>query len=209
MFIPRSLLVAGLTLFLVGPWAAPEVQAGPADAKSFVADIGERAMRELTPKDISEAERVKRMRALLAEAFDVKAISKFVLGIYWRRTTEEQRAEFLKLYRTVVSHSYAGLFKKYSGETFEVIRDMSVAGGGTIVYGRINRVNGPPVAIELQVVKHSGSYKAVDIKIEGVSMPLTHRKEYSSVIRRNRGSVSGLLKVLRKKASILKDSISE
>ena len=209
MFAPRSLLAVGLALVLVGPWAAPEVQAAPADAKSFVANIGERALRELTPKDISEAERVKRMRALLAEAFDVKAIGKFVLGIYWRRTTEDQRAEFLKLYKTVVSHSYAGLFKKYSGETFEVIRQVSVAGGGSIVYGRIKRMNGPPVAIELQVVKDSDTYKAVDIKIEGISMPLTHRKEYSSVIRRNRGSVAGLLDVLRKKASILEDSISE
>lgn len=209
MFAPRSLLAVGLALVLVGPWAAPEVQAAPADAKSFVANIGERALRELTPKDISEAERVKRMRALLAEAFDVKAIGKFVLGIYWRRTTEDQRTEFLKLYETVVSHSYAGLFKKYSGETFEVIRQVPVAGGGSIVYGRIKRMNGPPVAVELQVVKNSGTYKAVDIKIEGISMPLTHRKEYSSVIRRNRGSVAGLLDVLRKKASILEDSISE
>ncbi|MCH8137702.1 MAG: ABC transporter substrate-binding protein [Proteobacteria bacterium] len=209
MFIPRSLLAAGLALVLVGPWAAPETRAAPADAGSFVSNLGKRAIRELTPKDISDAERVKRMRALLAEAFDVKAISKFVLGIYWRRTTEDQRAEFLKLYKTVVSHSYAGLFKKYSGETFEVIRQVSVAGGGSIVYGRIKRMNGPPVAVELQVVKNSGTYKAVDIKIEGVSMPLTHRKEYSSVIRRNRGSVAGLLNVLRKKASILEDSISE
>ena len=209
MFAPRSLLAAGLVLVLVGPWAAPETRAAPADAGSFVSNLGKRAIRELTPKDISDAERVKRMRALLAEAFDVKAISKFVLGIYWRRTTEDQRAEFLKLYKTVVSHSYAGLFKKYTGETFEVIRQVSVAGGGSIVYGRIKRMNGPPVAIELQVVKKSGTYKAVDIKIEGVSMPLTHRKEYSSVLRRNRGNVAGLLKVLRKRASILEDSISE
>ncbi|MCZ6483199.1 MAG: ABC transporter substrate-binding protein, partial [Alphaproteobacteria bacterium] len=61
----------------------------------------------------------------------------------------------------------------------------------------------------LQVVKYSGTYKVVDIKIEGLSMPLTHRKEYSSVIRRNRGNVAGLLSVLRKKASVLEDSISE
>ncbi len=209
MFASRSLLAAGLALVLVSPWAAPETRAAPADAGSFVSNLGERAIRELTPKDISDAERVKRMRALLAEAFDVKAISKFVLGIYWRRTTEDQRAEFLKLYKTVVSHSYAGLFKKYTGETFEVIRQVSVAGGGSIVYGHIKRMNGPPVAVELQVVKKSGTYKAVDIKIEGVSMPLTHRKEYSSVIRRNRGNVAGLLSVLRKKASILEDAISE
>ncbi len=198
-----------IAAFTVAGWTAPEVQAAPIDAKSYVIDIGERAIRELTPKDISDAERVKRLRVLLVEVLDVNAISKFVLGIYWRRTTEDQRAEFLKLYKTVVSHSYAGLFKKYSGATFEVIRQVSVAGGGSIVYGRIKRMNGPPVAVELQVVKNSGTYKAVDIKFEGVSMPLAHRKAYSSVIRRNRGSVASLLNVLRKKASILEDSISE
>ena len=198
-----------IAAFTVAGWTAPEVQAAPADAKSFVAEFGEKAVRELTPTDISDAERVKRMRALLVEVFDVNAISKFVLGVYWRRTTEDQRAEFLKLYKTVVSHSYAGLFKKYTGETFEVIRQVSVAGGGSIVYGRIKRMNGPPVAVELQVVKNSGTYKAVDIKFEGVSMPLTHRKEYYSIIRRNRGSVAGLLNVLREKASVLEDSISE
>lgn len=203
------MLLAGLVLALVGPWAAPEVRAAPADAKSFVTDIGQRAIRELTPKDISDAERVKRMRVLLIDAFDVEAISKFVLGIYWRRTTEDQRNEFLQLYKTVVSHSYAGLFKKYSGETFEVIKQVPVAGGGTVVYGRINRMDGPPVPVELLVVETSDTFKAVDIKIEGISMPLTHRKEYSSVIRRNRGDVSGLLSVLRKKASILEDSLSE
>ena len=52
------------------------------------------------------------MPALLVEAFYVQAISKLVLGIYWCRTTEDQRAGFLKLYRTVVSHGYAGLVKK-------------------------------------------------------------------------------------------------
>ncbi len=209
MLISRSSLAAGLALVLAGPWTAPEVQAAPADAKSFVADVGERAVRELTPRDISDADRVRRMRVLLAEAFDVNAIGKFVLGIYWRRSTEDQRAEFLKLYQTVVSHSYAGLFKKYPGETFEVVRQVAMSGGGSVVYGRINRINGPPVAVELQVVKNSGTYKAVDIKIEGVAMPLTHRKEYSSVIRRNPGNVAGLLSVLRKKASVLEDSISE
>ena len=209
----KTALILALLGLSLPAWAltgAPSfAQDTPSDARNFVEKLGERAINELTPEDISDAERVKRMGVLLADAFDMPTIAKFVLGIYWRRTTEDQRAEFLKLYKTVVSHSYAGLFKKYSGETFEVIRQVSVAGGGTIVYGRINRMNGPPVAVELQVVKASDNYKAVDIKFEGVSMPLTHRKAYSSVIRRNRGNVASLLNVLRKKASILEDSISE
>ncbi len=72
------------------------------------------------------------------DIFDVPVIGKFVLGIYWRRATEKQRAEFLELYETVVAHSYAGLFKQYSGEAFTVPKERPVA-GGAIVYGRLTQ----------------------------------------------------------------------
>ena len=111
MFTPRSLLAAGLALLPVSVAAAQRIRAAAVAAGPLVANLGERATRELTPKEISDAERVNRMPALLVEALDVQAISKLVLRIYWRRMTEDQRAGFLKLYKTVVSHGYAGLFK--------------------------------------------------------------------------------------------------
>ncbi len=177
------------------------------EAGKFVERLGEKTIVQLTPKDISEAERVKRMRALLDEAFDVAVIGKFVLGIYWRRATEKERAEFLELYQTVVAHSYAGLFKKYSGEAFAVTKERPVA-GGAIVHGRIIQAGGPSIPIEMRVTRNSLHFKAVDIRVEGVSMRLVHRKEYASVIRRSGGKVEGLLKGLRKKAVGLKKSVS-
>ena len=112
MFAPRSLLAAGLALLPVSVAAAQRIRAAAVAAGPLVANLGERAIRQRTPNDISNAERVNRMRPLLVEAFDVQAISKLVLRIYWRRMTEDQRAGFRKLYKTVVSHGYAGPFKK-------------------------------------------------------------------------------------------------
>ena len=100
MFVPRSLLTAGLALLPVRVAAVQRIRAVEVAAGPLVANLGERAIRQRTPNDISDAERVNCMRALLVEAFDVQAISKLVLGIYWRRTTEDQRAGFLKLYKT-------------------------------------------------------------------------------------------------------------
>ncbi len=179
------------------------------EAGKFVERLGEKAIAQLTPKDISEAERVKRMRALLNEAFDVPVIGKFVLGVYWRQATEKQRAEFIELYETIVAHSYAGLFKKYSGEAFTVTKERPVASDGAIVYGSITQAGGPPIPVELRVVRNSHQYKAVDIKVAGVSMPLTHRIEYSSLIRRSGGKVERLLKGLRKKTAALERFVSE
>ncbi len=203
----RSLLAA---VALVCVAFAPPAGAGNvlSEAGKFVELLGEKAIAQLTPKDISKAERVKRMRELLDEAFDVPVIGKFVLGIYWRRATEKERAEFLELYQTVVAHTYAGLFKQYSGETFTVTKERPVA-GGAIVYGRLTQPTGPPILVEFRVKGVSLAHKAVDIKVAGVRMTLAHRKEYASVIRRSGGKVEGLLKGLRKKAATLEKFVSQ
>ena len=142
-----AIAVAGLGLGLASTGAPSFAQDTPSDARNFVQKLGERAINELTPEDISDADRVKRMRALLADDFDMPTIAKFVLGIYWRRATEAERSEFLELYQTVVAHSYSRLFKDYAGEIFLVNKERPAPGGGVIVYGRSPRFSDEPRGI--------------------------------------------------------------
>ncbi len=203
-----AIAAAGLGLCLALTGAPSFAQETLSDARNFVEKLGERAINELTPEDISEADRVKRMRVLLADAFDMPTIAKFVLGIYWRRARKEERGEFLELYQTVVTHSYSTLFTDYASEIFLVDKERPAPGGGVIVYGRISRLSNEPILVEMLVKKAGNRFKTLDIKVAGVSMPLTHRKEYSSVIRRRSGKVSGLLSALRKKTRFLEKSIA-
>jgi phospholipid transport system substrate-binding protein len=207
-FIAAEAAAAGLGLCLALTGAPSFAQDTPSDARKFVEKLGERAINELTPEDVSDADRVKRMRALLADAFDMPTIAKFVLGIYWRRATEEERSEFLELYQTVVAHSYSRLFKDYASEIFLVDKERPAPGGGVIVYGSISRLSDEPILVEMLVIYAGNQFKTMDIKVAGVSTPLTHRKEYSAIIRRRSGKVSGLLSALRKKTSILEKSIA-
>lgn len=206
-----AIAVAALALAAAGDaraQAPSQTQGGITGAGKFVQALGDRAIRELTDQKISDAERVSRMRAMLQQSFDEEAVARFVLGIYWNRASEAERAEFVKLYETLVSYTYAGLFKKYSGETFEVVREREID-GDTVVYSQINQpAGGQPIPVEMLVrpSQTNGAnveFRAVDIKVEGISMPLTHRKEYASVIQRNQGQVSGLLKILREKTAQL------
>lgn len=209
-FIARRRLFVALSaafvsaVLLAAPQAARAQDAAPTTAATkFVQELGNRAILELTDKGISDAERVNRMRAMLQQSFDEVAVSRFVLGTYWNRASEAEQTEFVKLYETLVSYTYAGLFKKYSGETFQVLREREVS-GDIVVYAQINQpAGGQPIPIEMLVREENGAYRAIDIKVEGISMPLTHRKEYASVIQRNQGQVAGLLKILREKAGQL------
>jgi phospholipid transport system substrate-binding protein len=197
----RTTIIAAIVM--IGA-LAPQFAAAQSAAAQFVQTLGDRAILELTDKSVPDSERVKRMRALPVASFDVPEVGKFVLGSYWNTATEQQRQDFLTYYSIVVSHTYAGLFKKYSGETFQVLRERALDERDTIVYAQINQPGGgPPVPIEITAKKQpDGSYKAVDIRVEKISMPLTHRKEYASVIQRNRG-VDGLIKALKSKAESL------
>ncbi len=186
--------VAALAVMLASPALAQQASS----PKAYVKDLTTTALTELTSGKISDSERVKRMRRLFVQSFDVPAVAKFVLGVHWRQTKEAQFKEFLKLYEIYVAHNYAGLFKKYSGETIDVLREQPSGGDTTLVFGRINRASGPAIAMGVLVHKNSSGYKLLDLRIEGVSMPLTHRKQFSSVINRSRKGVQGLIDALRR-----------
>jgi phospholipid transport system substrate-binding protein len=178
--------------------ATPALAQQASSASAFVKDLSTTALTELTSSKISDSERVKRLRRLLVQSFDIPVVGKFVLGVHWRQTNEAQFKEFLKLYEIYVAHNYAGLFKKYNGETIDVLREQPSGGDTTLVFARINQSSGPAIAMEMRVHKNSSDYKLLDLKVEGVSMPLTHRKQFSSVINRERKGVEGLIAALRR-----------
>lgn len=185
---------ATLAVVLAFPALAQQASS-PSD---FVKGLTATALTQLTSSKISDSERVKRMRRLLVQSFDIPEMGKFVLGVHWQQTKDAQFKEFLKLYEIYVAQNYASLFKKYSGETIDVLREQPSVGDTTLVFGRINQASGPAIALEMRVHKNSSGYKLLDFKIEGVSMPLIHRKQFSSVINRSRKGVQGLIDALNR-----------
>ena len=190
----RRLTLAAAFVVTVSASATASADSG---AVAFVQKLGDTAIADLTDPKLSDSARVKRMRTLLANAFDVVAVSRFVLGPYMRRTTPEQFKDFTHLYEIYVAHNYAGLFKRYNGEKVEMQSERDIPGGDIAVYGIIKQEDGPSINIAMRVRKENGGYKAVDLKVEGVSMPLTHRKQFASVIAQHNGQVSGLIDALR------------
>jgi phospholipid transport system substrate-binding protein len=190
----RLIPALALALFLASS-ASAQNAAGP---KAFVESLSNSVIKDLTSDHLTDAQRVKRLRQLLVQHFDIPVVGKFVLGVYWRRASDAQFKEFLRLYEIYVAHNYAGLFKKYHGEKVEILRDQAGGNDTTLVYARIKQPSGPAIALEMRIHKSNSKYKALDLKVEGVSMPLTHRKQFSSVISRSRKGVQGLIDALRR-----------
>ena len=192
----RPLLVAAILAFLPVVAGAATPMEGPAQ---FIRTLAADAIEVLQSKDVSLAERQTKFHTLLKERFAVRTIGRFVLGRYWRRTTPEQRGEYFELFADWIAKTYAVRFGGYTNERFDVTGTRVNPGDGDVFVG--TRIAKPDSSVAYKanwrVRQINGSYKIIDVVVEGISMAMTQRAEFSSVTRRE--GIDGLLNILRQR----------
>ena len=200
---PALILLLGI--FMTGAFAAsrPGAEAAEmtADAASFLSELSQRAVAELTEDGLAEDEKQRRFRRLLNEGFDVPAIARFVLGRYWRSASEAERKDFLQTFEDSMVFRFLPILGDYAGETLEVrkVRPFGKTDNVFDVESQLNRREGPPVGINWRVHKNAEGFQILDVLAEGVSVAVTLRSEYRSVLKRHGGKVSALNRILRDK----------
>ena len=180
--------------------AAATDDASPA-ALAFIQKLGNDAIKELTDPGIPQAEREARFRRLLVDRFDMAAISKFVLGRYWRSTNEAQRAEFQRLFVDFIVESYSVRFSDYLGQGVKVTDSSAEDNGTIVVHSNIDMSSSENIRVDWHLRPLDGSFAIMDIIVEGVSMAVTQRSEFASVIQSKGGTVKGLIDALRAKTT--------
>jgi phospholipid transport system substrate-binding protein len=186
--ISRS-LAAGA--FLLAAFSAAPARAAD-DPAAFIQNLGDQAIQILQNKQLGQKEREAAFNKLFTEGFDVADIGRFVLGRYWNVASPQQQQEYLKLFGTYVVAVYANRFSQYSGEKFTVSGSQSTPEGASVASQIIRPNGGPPINIVWKVAKESGSYKIHDVVAENLSMAVTQRAEFSSVVERGGGGAAGV-----------------
>jgi phospholipid transport system substrate-binding protein len=197
--IGRRAILAGIFAAGVVLSGRPGIADANVSPSEFIASLGDRAVSALTGRELSREERETRFRELLDNHFDVPAIGKFVLGRYWRTATDEEKQEFLKLFEELLVKSYARRFAEYSGESFEVRNVRDEANGESLVQSLVVRPGAENIRVDWRLRADNSDFRILDVIVEGLSMAVTQRDEFASVIQSKGGKVAGLLEVLRQK----------
>jgi phospholipid transport system substrate-binding protein len=200
-FSGRSLFLATcysilLSFFFCAPLAAEAKGLSPSG--QFVQNLGNTALMSLTSKNLSRKTREDRVRGILRDNFDIAAIGKFAMGTYWREASEAQRSEYMRLFEDMIVQTYTTRFEDYSGQTLKV--DNSVrAGSDFLVNSQVIQKDGPPVGLQWRIRNKDAGMRVVDVIVEGVSMSVTQRSDFASVIQSGGGKVDALLTTLRER----------
>lgn len=196
MISRRGVVLGGLFLAGLAAYQGTSSAATPLEgASQFVKWLAEQAIAALRAPGRSLEQRETVFRNLLRQGFDLPFLGRFVLGRHWRTATPEQRNDFQQVFEEYILSTYSYRLGGYAGETFTVLSARAAGSKDTMVSTRIARPSGPPVKADWRVRVIAGQYKIIDIMVEGVSMAVTQRSEFASVIKRN--GFEGLLTALR------------
>ncbi len=166
-------------------------------ASRFIQTLADQAIEVLRSNEAGLADRQARFRTLLKDRFAVRTIGRFVLGRHWRRATPEQQRQYLELFADWIVKTYAVRFGGYTDERLTITGTRVNPGDQDIFVG--TEIAKPDSSVifnaNWRVRRINGSYRIIDIEVEGLSMAVAQRAEFNSVARRK--GIDGLLDVLR------------
>lgn len=174
---------------------------GPAHAgveRDLIAGLAGEAEPVLNDRSIPPAERTKKLRTILSSVFDSKQMAQSMLGRYWRRADAGQRTELVSLMETYLIDVYAGRVDSIDGEVKFNVGEGKAVGQRTIIDSQVLRPGSPPVSVDWQVETVGGKAVVTDIVVEGVSLVVSQRADFASIIR-SQGGLDGLIKLLKQK----------
>ena len=194
----RRIFLSIVWLLIASASATAATNAIAADPNVFMNELWGQTIEVLSNK-VPRAERLMRFRQLFQADFDGPGIARFVLGRYWRSASEQEQQEYLKLFEDYVVLVYGTRLSKFNGETFKLLGSRTDESGTIVSTDIISPSGEAPIKVDWRLIADHGSFKINDVIIEGISMLVTQRSEFASVIQRHGGQVGGLLELMRER----------
>ncbi len=169
-------------------------------ARAVIKDFGQEMLTILGPEGQKDEQQLEKLTDILKQAIDLDVTGRLILAKNWRRASEEQRATYLDLFRPYALDNLASKIRASSAEipleNFEIVKSEAVGKNDVLVSTDLYWPGYPPYRLDWRIRgQKDGSLQAIDVVIEGISMVVTQRAEFASVIERQ--GLDGLLDQMR------------
>ena len=189
-----AFLLAMLFLPLGSEPASATTKAG---AIQHIQWLGEQAFAALQRSDLDLEEREVILADILSEGFALPLIARFVLGRYWRPATPDQRDTYVDLFGKFVIKSYSRHLGGFAGSNFDIVKAEPIGKSDFLVTTILHRKTGAPFKAGWRVRLIGEQHKIIDVMVEGISMAVSQRQEFASVLKRK--GVERLIQILAAK----------
>jgi phospholipid transport system substrate-binding protein len=190
--LTASLLLLGLSSIV--PWAEGEQTETPTQAVRMALTEVFRILEDPKLKNSSQqAQRRHLLEETIARRFDYGEMSKRALASHWSRLTDDERTEFVEVFKGFLSDRYAGKIEGYSGEKVQYLSER-LEGQYAEVRTKLisSKVEYP---MDYRLINKAGRWYAYDIVADGVSLVRNYRSLFKKIL--NTGSYEELVSRLK------------
>jgi phospholipid transport system substrate-binding protein len=207
-----SLAAAALTVMLV----SPDSSAADPAAEHYVATNANEALRTLSDRNLTAADRQARFRVLMQRFADVPSISNFVLGA---NAAAQLRAN------PALAREWRDVFMDYSVAVYEDQLDQ-FRGNEVKVTGSLERIPGrdivvkstitprgasQPMPVQWRIVKRGAEWKVVDVSLvlerNEVWLAQRQQRDFANILGA-RGDVRALITAVRQQTADMRARIA-
>ena len=122
---------------------------------------------------------------VLRRTFDLAYMARKAVGRHWKKLTEEEQQNLVRLFTELTVANYAGRFEGYSGQDFETLAEEPAIHDTMVVHTRLIQPDDENIQLNYRLRKEEGGWKIIDVYLNGtVSELALRRSEYSAVIKR-------------------------
>jgi phospholipid transport system substrate-binding protein len=189
----RGLLLAALIATLVGFGGS----AAAADPRETMQATIDEVLAVLNDAERSHEQRLAAIEEIAYARFDMRTMSRLVLGRDWKRFSDAQKEEYLAAFKLYLANNYGDRINRYDQQAVEIIGVRDEPRGDKTVQTKIVGGEFDDARVDYRMRDKSGTWLVIDVVIEGISTVSNFRDQFREVL--SRGGPDHLLEKLHEK----------
>ena len=180
--------LAGVTLAMFVALSAPGIpalaDAAPGEAMAEVKSTVDQVLEILKNPEYKSAAAVRRqkLRDVIGVHFDFADMSRSALGVHWKSLSQDQRSEFVPVFKNLMEAVYMSRIESYSGQEIKILREKSDNSDYAEVYTSIAQEAAQPISVNYRLKRTDQGWKVYDVIVDGISLVANYRNQFNRVI---------------------------
>lgn len=193
--------MVGLLGFVGAIFPTPSAAGGATDAMKATIDEVLRIVKDKELKQPAKSEeRRRQLEKVVGDRFDYEEMSRRALGAPWNQLADKDKQEFVTLFRTLLTNSYADKIEMYSGEGVQYVNERTEKEYAEV---RTKVLTGKTeIPLDYRMLNKAGDWRVYDVVLDGVSLVNNYRGQFSKILKSS--PYADLVDQLRKKSDKIK-----
>ncbi len=196
----RALLVITVLFVMTSGKLAAETKLDYSAASTVVTALHEKLLYAMMhADDLKYQGRYDEIKDIITTSFDSPLIAKVIMSRYWRKMDDQQKANFMNLFKRLSVATYASRFDGYSGESFVELSSEMLKKGRLLIKTELQRPHDDPVRLDYLMHQKEGQWLIISVIANGVNDLSLKRAEYATDIKEK--GFEGLVEDVARKIS--------